>query len=167
MGLQSLDSTGCQNRPQREGHGGGRPHFPAGRLQEMGQALPAKIGLGDQAVPARARPILIGLFPAGRHDDPPVLELCPMLVADMVERCNPVGGKFARFFQNGIGQSVLDFRQQAVLDHGIQTGHLQSQTNIFNRSLIMHDISSFSSVTTPFNGPSAVVEFYWHFHPDA
>ena len=136
--LQGLDCSGSQKRAKRESHRSRRPHFAAGRLQHLRQALPAEFGIGHQAVPACPCPILIGFFPARRHGDASVAQHRAVLVADPVERGDPVGREFARLLQNGIGKAFIHIRQQPVCHQPVKPCHAQSQSDIVNRCLIVH-----------------------------
>ena len=136
--LQGLDCSGSQKRAKRESHRSRRPHFAAGRLQHLRQALPAEFGIGHQAVPACPCPILIGFFPARRHGDASVAQHRAVLVADPVERGDPVGREFARLLQNGIGKAFIHVRQQPVCHQPVKPCHAQSQSDIVNRCLIVH-----------------------------
>ena len=74
------------------------------KAQHMRQALPAKPLRQRQRAPARLGKLVIGGFePGGRGHRPVGISGAALGIARMVERGQHLGGKFARFLDNGVG----------------------------------------------------------------
>ena len=143
MGLERLDRAQRQQRAEAEGDVRRTPDFGAGRVDRERQALAAeRLGAGYR-VPARRGPALVGVGPAGRGGDLAGVERDAVLVADLVERRQHVGGEFAGFLQHGCRNVGVEVAVMAGLHGGLEArAMVEGQQHVVDRRAVGHrDVS--------------------------
>ena len=139
MGVERLDRAQRQQRAEPEGDVRRAPDFGAGGVDRERQALAAERFRARHRVPARRRPALIGIGPAGGGGDLARLELDAVFVADPVERRQHVGGEFAGFLQHGGGDVAVEIAVMAGFHGGLQAGAVvEGQQHVVDRRAVGH-----------------------------
>ena len=139
MGVERLDRAQRQQRAEPEGDVRRAPDFGAGGVDRERQALAAERFRTRHRVPARRRPALIGIGPAGRGGDLAVLELDAVFVADPVERRQHVGGELAGFLQHGGGDVAVEIAVMAGFHGGLQArAMVEGQQHVVDRRAVGH-----------------------------
>ena len=119
------------------------PDLGAGRVDRERQALAAeRLGTGYR-VPARRGPSLVGVGPAGGGGDFAGVERDPVLIADLVQRRQHVGGEFPGFLQHRGGDVGVEIAVMAGLHGGLEAGAMvESEQHVVDRRAVGHrDVS--------------------------
>ena len=139
MRIERLDRAQRQQRTEAEGDVRGAPDFGAGRIDGERQALAAERFRPGHRVPARRRPALVGIGPAGGGGDLIIRELDAVLVADPIERRQHVGGKAAGFLQHGGGDVAVEIAVMAGFHGGLQAGAMiEGEQHVVDRRAVGH-----------------------------
>ena len=109
--VERIDRAHGQKRADAERHAGAVPHFGAGGIDDLRQALAAPFGRRSKPVPTALAPRVIGFLPARRGGDDAVFDGSADTVADAVERRQHLGGHPA-----GLGQHRLDIVHRQVAE---------------------------------------------------
>ena len=132
--VERFDRAHGQRRADAEGHGGGVPHFERGDAEHGRQRLAAILFRPGQRVPAAVDPAAIEFLPAGRRGDGSILQHRAVLVADLVERRDLLGGEAAGFRQNGVDKIFAEIAERAGIERRLQASDvLQREGDLLDR----------------------------------
>ena len=124
---------------ERERHRRAVPHFGAGGIDGLRQALAAERFRRGKPVPAALAPGAVGVLEAGRGDDGAVVECRPDAVAVAVERGDDFGGDAAGFADNGLDIVHAEVAEQAGFERLRQARAVaEGETHVGEGGLIGH-----------------------------
>jgi len=137
MGDQRLDRAHGERRGQREGHGGGIPHFQRRDVEHMRQVLAAERFRRCQSIPAAFPPVAVEFRPAVRGLHLAVAETSALFVADLAERRHLIAGEPSRLFQDRLDQIGAQVPEPADLQGVRKAGHVvQGEGDLLDRCLV-------------------------------
>ena len=140
--IERLDRRQREQRAEAEGDVGGAPDLGAGGVDRERQALAAESFRPRHRVPAAVGPALVGIGPARRGRDLAVVELDAVLVADLVERRQHVGGELAGFLQHGGGDVGVEIAVMAGFHRRLQPGAVvERKQHVVDRRAVGHGVT--------------------------
>ena len=104
MSRQRINTTRGQQRTERHGHTGAVPHLGSSKVHQEWQTLPAIFRVLGQTQPFILDKQLVGLDEAVRRHHRIVFNTNTLFIADPIQRCEDLTGKFSRFFQDSFRQ---------------------------------------------------------------
>src|SRR5262249_48939920 len=115
------------------------PHFSAGGIEDLRQALAAPFGWRRHCIPAGQTPSAVSFFPAGRRGHVAIGKARTVSVADPIERGDDFAGKAASFRDDRIDVVDAELAEQALLYRGRECGGVfERRADVGKRSAIAH-----------------------------
>ena len=100
------------------------PHFERRDAEHDRQALAAMSGRPGQRVPAAVDPAPVELLPAGRRGHRGIPEDGAVLVADLVERRDLLGGEAAGLGEDGVDQILGQVAEKPGVERRLEAGDM-------------------------------------------
>ena len=139
VGVERIDRRHSQHRAVGEGDRSRMPHFGAGGIDDLRQALTAPFRRGGHRVPATQTPIAISLLPAGRRRHLAVAKARAERVADAIERRDDFSRKPPRFADNRVNVVEAKLAEQTLFDRRRKRcGVFERRADLGKRSAVGH-----------------------------
>ncbi len=116
MGIECVDGGHRKHRSVGEADRGRMPHFRAGGIDDLRQALAAPFERRGDRIPAGQPPGAVSLFPARRRGDHAVFERRTVSVADAIKGSDDFCGKAAGFRYDRLNILDPELTEQALLN---------------------------------------------------